>query len=324
MFNLMFKSFLIPSLLAAMVFANESRQRHPTDAAEARAVEFLVREVPAWSKNNGCFSCHNNGDAARALYAAARKGYRVPPEALADTTAWVRQPNRWEHNKGEPGFSDKRLADIQFAASLLAALEAGHVKERASLQEAARKLAADQGVDGAWNIDPGNTPGSPATYGTPLATFMALNALKKADLPETKETVRKAERWFDKVSPDNVLTAASVVLASDTLSGEWVRPKREDCLKLIRRAQSRDGGWGPYVDSPAESFDTAVVLLALARVRHNPGIVDLIRRGRDFLISQQNRDGSWPETTRPSGGDSYAQRLSTTGWATLALLETRE
>jgi len=67
MFNLMFKSFLIPSLLAAMVFANESRQRHPTDAAEARAVEFLVREVPAWSKNNGCFSCHNNGDAARAL-----------------------------------------------------------------------------------------------------------------------------------------------------------------------------------------------------------------------------------------------------------------
>jgi len=324
MFNLVFNSLLIPSLLAAIVFENQSRQRPPTSAAEARAVEFLVREVPAWSKNNGCFSCHNNGDAARALYAAARKGYRVPPEALADTTAWVRQPNRWEHNKGEPGFSDKRLADIQFAASLLAALEAGHVKERAPLQEAARKLAADQSPDGAWNIDPGNTPGSPATYGTPLATYMALNALKKAGSPETKEAVRKAGLWFDRVSPDNVLTAASVVLASDGLFGESSRPKQDDCLKLIRRAQARDGGWGPYFDSPAESFDTAVVLLALARVRHKPGIVDLIRRGRDFLIAQQNRDGSWPETTRPSGGESYAQRLSTTGWATLALLETRE
>ena len=34
----------------------------------------------------------------------------------------------------------------------------------------------------------------------------------------------------------------------------------------------------------------------------------------------QEADGSWPETTRPPGADSYAQRISTTGWALLALL----
>ena len=324
MFEPLPKPLIILAAVAAAVCVNESGRRQPIDTSEARAVEFLTREVPAWSKNNGCFSCHNNGDAARALYAATRKGYRVAAEALAETTAWVRQPNRWEQNKGEPGFSDKRLANIQFAASLLAAFEAGHVKDRSSLQEAARKLAADQSSDGAWNIDPGNTPGSPATYGTPLATYMALRTLKRADSSETKDAVRKAERGMERVSPDNVLSAAVVLLATEFGSGESTRLKQEDCLKRIRAAQTRDGGWGPYLDSPPESFDTAVVLLALGQVRHKPGIVDSIRRGRHFLVAQQNRDGSWPETTRPPGGDSYAQRLSTSGWVTLALLETRE
>ncbi len=46
----------------------------------------------------------------------------------------------------------------------------------------------------------------------------------------------------------------------------------------------------------------------------------MIKRGRAYLESIQPDDGSWVETTRPSGNESYAQRLSTTGWATLALL----
>src|SRR5262245_47892110 len=96
---------------------HEKARRDPAIVAEARAVEFLKREVPAWSRENGCFSCHNNGDAARALYAASRKGRRVPDHVLADTTEWVKRPARWDDNKGDPGFSDKRLADIQFAAS---------------------------------------------------------------------------------------------------------------------------------------------------------------------------------------------------------------
>ncbi len=64
----------------------------PEVSAEQRAIDYLAREVPRWSKENHCFSCHNNGDAARALYVARRLGYRVPGEALADTTAWLLRP----------------------------------------------------------------------------------------------------------------------------------------------------------------------------------------------------------------------------------------
>jgi hypothetical protein len=317
-------SFFLLVLLAAGAGTRVSGQPNPTTQTEIKAIEFLKREVPAWSSNNGCFSCHNNGDAARALYAASRKGHHIATEVLADTTAWVAQPARWEQNKGDPAFSDKRLANLQFAAALLAAFEAGHVGGRERLQEAARRVAADQDLDGAWHIERADGIGSPATYGTPLATYMALRVLRKSGSTETKEAVQKAERWLGQVRANSIVAAATLLLASALDSSGSSAFRREECLRLIRRAQTLDGGWGPYPDSPPEPFDTAIVLLALANFPQKPGVGDSVLRGRSFLAAQQNSDGSWPATTRPPGGDSYAQRLSTTGWATLALLATRE
>jgi hypothetical protein len=94
-------------------------------------------------------------------------------------------------------------------------------------------------------------------------------------------------------------------------------------LDLLRRAQTSDGGWGPYADSPPEAFDTALALLALAEFRNEASVPAMVRRSREFLRVTQLPDGSWPATPRPSGGQSYAQQVSTTGWATLALLATR-
>jgi Prenyltransferase and squalene oxidase repeat len=315
-------TIVLAGLIRLDLYPHQACPPPQADQAVARAINFLTIEVPAWSKNNGCFSCHNNGDAARALYVATRRGYRLPGNILADTTFWLSRPNRWEQNKGDPGFSDKRLANIQFAAALIAAFEAGLVKDQRPLAEAARKLAADQEADGSWRIDTGKTLGSPATYGTLLATHMALNTLKKASIQDTREAVQKAERWLSQAQPDSILAAATLLL---TMSRETsTSPREEEILKIMGRAQTRDGGWGPYADSPPEPFDTAVALLALKQYRQKLGVNEMIERGRSFLVAQQNPDGSWPATTRPAGGESYAQSLSTTGWATLALLETKD
>ena len=48
---------------------------------------------------------------------------------------------------------------------------------------------------------------------------------------------------------------------------------------------------------------------------------EAIHRARAYLVGAQNEDGSWPETTRPPNGESYAQRISTTAWSLLALLD---
>src|SRR6185436_8271216 len=44
---------------------------------EQRAADYLAREVAAWERDNHCYSCHNNGDGARALFAARRAGLTV-------------------------------------------------------------------------------------------------------------------------------------------------------------------------------------------------------------------------------------------------------
>ncbi len=324
------KSWLVLTALATVAWSTSEevgRRVHDNRASfsgsEARAVEFLTREVPAWSKSNGCFSCHNNGDGARALYAATRKGYRIDADVLKETTRWVSHPDRWDENKGDPGFADKHLANIQFSASLSAAFEAGFITDRTPFEEATRRLVADQASDGAWHIEPSGAIGSPATYGTPLATYMALSTLRKSALGPAKNAVRRAELWLSQLKPDTTLARATILLTSKEGNAPISRLRLEECLKLIRAGQTRDGGWGPYKDSPPEPFDTAVVLLALSTMRGKPDLADRIASARRFLLAQQQEDGGWAATTRPAGGESYAQRISTTGWVTLALLETR-
>ncbi len=88
-------------------------EKRDTDAAPGRRAPrrppraYLAREVAAWSAANRCYSCHNNGDATRALYAAGRLGLVVPDESLADTTRWLADPASWDHNgaadEGSPG-----------------------------------------------------------------------------------------------------------------------------------------------------------------------------------------------------------------------------
>ncbi len=68
--------------------------------AEARAVAFLTREVPRWKAENDCYSCHNNGDAARALIAAGASGHDVGP-SLDDTLDWLREPGRWDQEQDD-------------------------------------------------------------------------------------------------------------------------------------------------------------------------------------------------------------------------------
>jgi squalene cyclase len=94
------------------------------------------------------------------------------------------------------------------------------------------------------------------------------------------------------------------------------------CLDLLLRAQSSGGGWGPYPQSPAEAFDTAVAVLGLQKLNEPDRTGKAIARGRDFLIARQQPYGGWQETTRPPGSQSYAQHISTTAWATLALILT--
>ena len=309
-------------MLALAVAAGASARAGDRPTPERRAVAYLAREVPRWSRENRCFSCHNNGDAARALYAALARSMAVPADALADTTRWLSRPDGWDDNGGDGPFSDKRLARVQFASALASAVSSGALPDRAALRLAAARLVEDQSADGSWPIDDaGAAVGSPASYGRPLATLSARDTLRAAGPERFRAAIDRAECWLI-ARPVNTMLDASVALLTVTNRREWTA-FRLRALERLRAGQSHDGGWGPYVNTPSEPFDTALALLALARLDPSDEVRTLIIRGRAFLVAAQAPDGGWPETTRPAGAASYAQRLSTTGWATLALVATR-
>lgn len=272
----------------------------------ARALTYLGAETPKWRKENGCFSCHNNGDGARALYAA---GVIAPAQS---TTAWLNEPAQWDRGKANPAYSDKTLALYQFAAALTSAVEAGAIRDRQSIQEAARRLAAVQQRDGSWRVeDVGDAPGSPVTWGTTLATYFGLRTVRVAG--RQVEAIAKAEAWLRSAQPRYLIDEAAVLLAfpNDSVI-------RSRAIERFVAAQTSDGGWGPSLHAPAEVFDTAVVMLALKAT----GSTSMLSKAREFLLRTQQPSGGWPETTRPAGSQSYAQHISTTAWATLALLAT--
>ena len=180
----------------------------------------------------------------------------------------------------------------------------------------------DQAADGSWRIEGEDGTGSPATYGRPLATFLARESLATADPARFRVAIDRADVWLLKREVQNVTDASVVLMAAAVATRRPPAGLQDRCLELLARVQDKDGGWGPDAFSPSEPFDTALSLLALSRCEPTERLKGMIARGRKFLVADQLDDGSWTETTRPPGNQSYAERISTTGWATMALLAT--
>jgi hypothetical protein len=292
---------LPPQVIAALIAAALA------NAQESRAVAYLARESASWRPSNGCFSCHNNGDAARALYVAAAT-YPEAREALAETNNWLAHPERWNENRGNPAVSDKALAAIQFASALAQGLHAGEIAGRTALAKAAAALVSHQSASGAWEIDPDSGAGSPCTYGPALATHFAAKVLELAGAHPGE--ARRAREWLRNYPPRSNVDRAAILMAF---------PGNRRIQADLLAAQSGDGGWGPHPKTPSENFDTALALIALAQSR---GPAAAAGRGRRFLLERQQESGGWQETTRPAGSQSYAQHISTSAWAALALIAT--
>ena len=309
---------LAAALVAGGALTTHGSAAAQADSPEGRAVAYLRVEVPRWRGEHPCYSCHNNGDATRALLAAAAQGHDIGM-ALDDTLTWLAAPERWEQNGSPGGSSDLPLARVQFASALSAAAGASRAPATAR-DRAADLMATHQHADGSFTLNPSQTLGGATFYGRALATAMARRALASASSAAARAARDGADAWLRSTALVNVLDASSVLLGLGDAADAAALAQRQRTLALLQQGQAADGGWGPFVTSQPEVFDTALVVQALSQAREMP---EAARRGRAYLLERQQDDGSWVETTRPSGGESYAQRISTTAWALLALLASR-
>ena len=147
---------------------------------------------------------------------------------------------------------------------------------------------------------------------------MAREALRAADPARFRDRIERADAWLGRLPnrerPRRLDRPARRGVADPPTD------RGRAALDLLRAA-SRPTAAGarsrtrrprrstpPWPSSPSTATATG------------PASPAMIARGRAYLVATQQDDGSWTETTRPAGAESYAQRLSTTGWATLALL----
>jgi hypothetical protein len=316
---------LVAALAASLGVALPAAQT--SSSPEAKAVTYLTKQVAAWKGKQGCASCHHNGDAARALFMAANRGYDVG-DALADTRAFLQSPAGWAANKSHG--DDEGLMRLQFAAALAAAGEK-NLNPAPPLVEAAKVILADQLQDGSWVPDASDPPNSPLTWGTAVATWMARSSLIASGREPDDFAVAQTDRFLRTVEVTTVPDAAGVVLGLGVTSDVMADKQRATYLNLLRFAQRENGGWGGLPNAEtATVFDTALAVLALQQLESDPRLArstyrleelkDAIGRGRAYLAAQQKADGSWPETLRGSASTSEAQRMSTTAWALIALL----
>ncbi len=310
---------LAPLLVAGLLVGQTSGESQRSTPL-ARAVDWLSRQSELWPREHRCYSCHDSGDAARAILASGPRAPQVQ-DRVKSTFDFLLHPSRWDENGPKGPFSDKRLARLSFSFALATAVETRAVEGKSALVEAATALVSLQDPDGSWSLEGVEDVGSPATPGRPLATLLARDTLTAADPGRFQQAITRANDYLAN-HPVVTIVDAAVTLMAESGAAPRSTDRTRAALTLIREGRSEDGGWGPRRQSPPETFDTALVLLGLSRLPGDEAIRPLVAGARSYLIARQGSDGSWDETTRPTGGVSHAQRVSTTAWAVLALKAT--
>ena len=114
----------------------------------------------------------------------------------------------------------------------------------------------------------------------PLATFLARQCLFVGRLAAGSGPPSIAPTAGSRAGKILTVTDASVCLMAQRRPVDRRPAPTQAEPRLLRRGQSDDGGWGPRVSSPPEPFDTALVLLGLAKCDQSPEVRGMIVRGR--------------------------------------------
>ncbi len=256
---------------------------------------------------------------------ASRHGKLPDRQPLAETLAFLAAPETWDANGPDGPFKDLKLQRLQFAVALAEAQAAGVLKDVRSLEQgrgAGGRVAIARRLLGHRRARHHRLAGRRMAACWPRR--MACRHCSVARPTNIAEQVDKAQRWLETQRAQERARRGR-----DHHRPDW--PTHSEAARHAPRAMLETDRAGPL---DRRRLGT-VREFAARRVRHGDRGVRPVGARRQFIRAsdssavasfcspQQEADGGWPATTRPPGVDSYAQRMSTTGWALQALLASR-
>jgi N-acyl-D-amino-acid deacylase len=329
---------LIPALL--LLLPTVARTEEPADPM-AKAIAKGLRRLEAgsanYTENRQCFSCHHQALTIAAFASAQKRGFKVEPEKLKhqiEFTLKTFRPTLERVRKGEsvPGGNT-------MTAYALFALEAGGHASDDTTAALVEYLLVRQRKDGAWPPLANRPPSEGSTFTNNALALAALKAYRPAgDAKDAEELNKRIDAAFEK-GRDWLLKNKPAHTEDKTsrlrgLVNAGAEQKEIDAARdLLLAEQREDGSWAQLPERAGDAYATGAVLMALRRAGVKPDH-EAYQKGVKYLLATQREDGAWIVETRSRpvqvffdngdpGGKSQFISFAATGWAVLALLETR-
>lgn len=311
------------------------RARHDNTIRSAieDSLHLLQRADFKFAKDSGCTSCHNNSVEAMAVGMARTRGIRID-EQIASTQVRVNlEELHARRDKLYQGYYTVPVGDMFSDFILgyqLVGLHAQNCQPDLNTDAAAMFIQSRQKPNGEWPY-PHADMRPPLCLDYVAQTALSMRALQlyapKTGRTASEKSIRLAAAWLAKAHAFNNEDR------SWRLTGlAWAGTDKAAIKKALQELladQRPDGGWSDLPSKSSSPYATGRSLVALA-AGGLPVSDPAYQRGVQWLLSNQQEDGSWYTKTRALGFQpffdagfpyGYDQWMSAAGtsWAAMAL-----